>query len=78
METAAKMNEQLATGRFACGCEIVDADLSADERGHVAVARGGRSIAVFLFIGVPTTCLDSHHAPYGIVAPGENDRELIG
>ena len=23
-------------------------------------------------------CLDSHHAPYGVVASGENDRELIG
>lgn len=23
-------------------------------------------------------CLDSHHAPYGVVAPGKNDRELIG
>ena len=46
METAAKMNEQFATGRFACGCEIVDADLSADERGHDrGVTRtAGRSI----------------------------------
>ena len=42
METAAKMNEQFATGRFACGCEIVDADLLAYKRDHVAVARGGR------------------------------------
>jgi hypothetical protein len=34
--------------------------------------------AVFLFIGAHTARLDSHHAPYGVVAPGENDRELIG
>src|SRR6185369_12629554 len=36
------------------------------------------SCAVLLFIGARTACLDSHHAPYGVVAPGENDRELIG
>jgi hypothetical protein len=36
----AKMNEQFATGRLACGCESVDADLRADERYQVAVARG--------------------------------------
>src|SRR5689334_23263382 len=36
------------------------------------------SCAVLLFIGACTACLDSHHAPNGVVAPGENDRELIG
>src|SRR5262249_34077882 len=42
VETAAKMNEQFATGRFACGCEIVDADLRTDKRDQIALARGGR------------------------------------
>ena len=42
VETAAKMTEHFATGRFARGCEIVDADLRADKRDHIAAARGRR------------------------------------
>jgi hypothetical protein len=33
---------------------------------------------MLVFIGSGTACLDSHHAPYGVVASGENDGELIG
>ena len=37
------MTEQFATCRFACRCEILDADLRTDKRDHLAVARGGGS-----------------------------------
>src|SRR5262249_49587299 len=46
VETAAKVTEHFATGRFACHREIVDADLRADKRDHLAAARG-RSVATF-------------------------------
>ena len=46
VETAAKMTEHFATDRFACHCEIVDTDLPADKRDHLAAARS-RSVATF-------------------------------
>lgn len=38
VETAAKVTEHFATGRFACRCEIVDADLRADKRDQLPTA----------------------------------------
>src|SRR4029450_10394081 len=42
VETVPKMTEHFATCRFARRCEVVDGDVRADKRSHLARAHGHR------------------------------------